>query len=122
MKTYFDIDKAEAAMRTTYQTALEAARNSANSSDDLAFVEAQARFIPAQLDIMKTLLVLSNEGTDAKLAVIAVSAVVASIAQSCDLMLPGLRFHLHLRRAMDTLRNGQGVTLAQTGIKAEPLS
>lgn len=56
MKTYFDIEKAEADMRTTYQTALEAARNSARSSDDLAFVEAQARFIPAQFYIMKTLL------------------------------------------------------------------
>jgi len=122
MKTYFDIEKAEADIRATYQTALEAARNSANSADDLALVEAQARFIPAQIDIMKTLLVLSNEGTDEKRAAMAVSAVVASIIQSCDLMLPGQRFHLRLTRAMDTLRNGQGVTLAQTDIKAEPLS
>ena len=122
MKTYFDIEKAEADIRATYQTALEAARNRANSADDLALVEAQARFIPAQIDIMKTLLVLSNEGTDEKRAAMAVSAVVASIIQSCDLMLPGQRFHLRLTRAMDTLRNGQGVTLAQTDIKAEPLS
>ena len=122
MKTYFDIEKAEAQMRQAHQTLLDRARSTCTNADDLAVMEEQARLLPAQIDIMKTMLTLSNEGMDDKRAAMAVSAFVAGLIKSCDMMLPGQRFHVMLTHAMELMEGRQGVISARGTIKPEPLS
>lgn len=122
MKTYFDIEKAEAEMRSACEEVMAQARHRSANEDDLKMYEAQARFFPHHIDILKTLLALANEGMDDKDVAMAASAALATIIKSCEMMLPGQSFMSRFEYAMELARQQQAVTSKRCSIKAEPLS
>lgn len=126
MRTYFDIEKAEAELRAAYQTAIDQARceASAKGPASVALVEVQARFIPARILISLTALELCNEQVDGNLVAEALANTVIGIIHNCAGLTPGDRFAECLAIDLQNLMtdNPSGYTYSACDHTPEPLS